>query len=147
MAKVFKSILVPVDFSENSEASMGLALDYFADTAESITVLSVCEGGRSKGKEEPLSEVDHMMAKSANIEMTRFKRKFSESHPNCKAEIKTMISHGDAASEIIRVANGGHVDLVIMGSKGTNSLVKAFFGSTTYQVSRKVTCSVLVARN
>ncbi len=146
MSKEFKHILVPVDFSENSEVAMKLALEYFGDKAASVTILTVCEGSHKKSQEEPLTEIDYMMAKSANIEMTRFKRMLTDSYPDCKAEIKTMINHGTPSSEIINVANSSRMDLVIMGSKGRNSLVKVFFGSTTYQVSRKVSCSVLVAR-
>jgi nucleotide-binding universal stress UspA family protein len=147
MTESIKHILVPVDFSESSEIAMVMALEYFGDKAEVITILSVYEGSeKSVLPDVPDNEVDQMMAKSALIEMTRFKKIFESEFKNKKAVIDTEICKGNPSKMIIDTAKGKRSDLVIMGSQGRGSLKSMFFGGTTYQVSRKAHCSVMVIR-
>jgi len=147
MTEAIKHILVPVDFSASSEIAMGTALEYFGDNVDSITILNVYEGSeKSTLPDIPDTEVDQMMAKSALIEMTRFKKMFEEEASNKKAIINTEICKGNPSKVIINTAKGKRFDLVIMGSQGRGSLKSMFFGGTTYQVSRKAHCSVMVIR-
>jgi len=148
MTQSIKHILVPVDFSASSEIAMGTALEYFGDNVDAITILSVYEGSeKSTLPDVPDNEVDQMMAKSALIEMTRFRKMFEEEAKNKKAVIDTEICKGNPSKVIINTAKGKRSDLVIMGSQGRGSLKSMFFGGTTYQVSRKAHCSVMVIRS
>lgn len=148
MTETIKNILVPVDFSENSQVAMATALEYFGDKAEKIIILSVYEGSeKNSGSDTSNNEVDHMMAKSALIEMTRFTKLFEAEAKNKNATIETEICKGNPDKEIIDTAKAKRSDLIIMGSQGRGSMLKSmFFGGTTYQVSRKAHCSVMVIR-
>ncbi|EGG93122.1 hypothetical protein IMCC1989_1703 [gamma proteobacterium IMCC1989] len=147
MTESMKHVLVPIDFSKNSEIAMNMALEYFGDKTSSITMLSVYEGSE-KGSlpDTPDNEVDEMIAKSALIEMTRFQKLFEEKAKTKKAVIDSEICKGNPSKVIIDTAKGKRSDLVIMGSQGRGSLKSMFFGGTTYQVSRKAPCSVMVIR-
>ncbi|MGS2716837.1 universal stress protein [Eionea flava] len=148
MTESIKHILVPVDFSASSEIAMSTALEYFGDKADSITLLSVYEGSeKSALPDSPDNEVDRMMAKSALVEMTRFKKIFEDEAAKKKAVIDTEILKGNPSNVIITTAKGKRSNLIIMGSQGRGTLKSMFFGGTTYQVSRKAHCSVMVLRN
>jgi len=142
MTESMKHVLVPIDFSKNSEVAMNMALEYFGDKTSSITMLSVYEGSE-KGSlpDTPDNEVDEML-----IEMTRFQKLFEEKAKTKKAVIDSEICKGNPSKVIIDTAKGKRSDLVIMGSQGRGSLKSMFFGGTTYQVSRKAPCSVMVIR-
>jgi len=79
--------------------------------------------------------------------MTRFKKIFENEVAQKKATIDTEIIKGNPSNAIITTAKGKRSDLIIMGSQGRGTLKSMFFGGTTYQVSRKAHCSVMVIRN
>lgn len=53
---------------------------------------------------------------------------------------------GYAATEILRLAEEKHFDLIVMGSHGLTGLAHVLFGSTADRVVRKAPCSVLTVR-
>jgi nucleotide-binding universal stress UspA family protein len=54
--------------------------------------------------------------------------------------------HGEAASEIVRVAKERKVDLIVIASHGRTGLGRILFGSTAEAVVRHATCPVLVVK-
>jgi len=54
--------------------------------------------------------------------------------------------HGEAASEIVRVAKERKVDLIVISSHGRTGLGRIIFGSTAESVVRHATCPVLVVK-
>ena len=148
MIQEIKKILVPVDFSENSEVAMGTALEHFGNKAERITILSVYESSeKNSDPNSPNNEVDDMMEQSALIQMTRFVKLFDAEAKSKGAVIETEICKGIPGKQIVDTAKAKRSDLIIMGSQGRGSTLKSmFFGGTTYQVSRKAHCSVMVIR-
>ena len=65
----------------------------------------------------------------------------------CKGlEIEEVIAHGDAASEIVRVARERKVDLIVIASHGRTGLGRILFGSTAESVVRHAPCPVLVVK-
>ena len=63
-----------------------------------------------------------------------------------RSDVTTLVKKGNPAAKIIDTAKELDVDLLIMGSQGQNPLARVFFGGTTYQVARKVHCSIFVVR-
>ncbi len=137
--KTYKHILLPVDFSADSENATQIAIDSFGDTAEKITILTVSE---TMAQRHVMSEVDGILYEAAVNQLKIFKEKFQ---PLCN-KIDTIIKKGNPAVQIIKVAHELNIDLIVMGSQGRNALARVFFGGTTYQVARKSPCSVLVVR-
>ena len=56
------------------------------------------------------------------------------------------IQSGYAATEILRIVEEKHLDLLVMGSHGLTGLAHVLFGSTADRVIRKASCSVLTVR-
>ncbi|MGH1440629.1 MAG: universal stress protein [Cellvibrionaceae bacterium] len=140
MPKEFKHVLVPVDFSENAEQAVETALNVFGN-ADTISLVTVCESMTNRHT-EMVAEIDEMITKTINEEMQSFAKKYEGRHSNLKAYIKK----GNAAPQILSMAKELEVDLIVMGSQGSSSLARVFFGHTTYDVSRKAHCSVFVIR-
>ena len=61
-------------------------------------------------------------------------------------EVVTLTESGKPADIIIATVKNEGTDLVIMGSHGTSGIGKVLFGSTTYDVARKVKCSVMISK-
>ena len=57
------------------------------------------------------------------------------------------LAFGKAYQQILTLAAGEHVDLIVMGVLGRNPLDLALFGSTTNQVVRQASCPVLTLRS
>ena len=57
-----------------------------------------------------------------------------------------VMVEGDAREEIVDMSAKTKADLVVMGSKSTSSLKRAFLGSVTDYCTRHCTCPVLVVK-
>ncbi|MGH1486184.1 MAG: universal stress protein [Cellvibrionaceae bacterium] len=141
MPQEFKHVIVPVDFSDDSERALETALTVFGDKADEISLITVCESVSNRHT-EMIAEIDEMMEDTVQKEVQTFVKKFEGRHKNLKAYVRK----GSAAPQILLAAKEMNADLIVMGSQGRNSLARVFFGSTTYDVARKAHCSVFVIR-
>jgi nucleotide-binding universal stress UspA family protein len=57
-----------------------------------------------------------------------------------------VVTHGDPATEIVRVAEDGHFDLVVVGSHGSGFVKRVLVGSVSNHVVHHAPCPVLVVR-
>jgi nucleotide-binding universal stress UspA family protein len=60
--------------------------------------------------------------------------------------VETMLALGDPPTEIIKVAEGEHCDLIAMGSHGHRLLGDIFHGSTITEVRHKTLIPILLVR-
>jgi nucleotide-binding universal stress UspA family protein len=60
--------------------------------------------------------------------------------------LDVQVALGQPTEKIIEAVTAHAINLVIMGSHGIGGLGKMLFGSTTYDVARKVRCSVLISK-
>ncbi len=72
--------------------------------------------------------------------------KLAECEECAGLEVEEVIVHGEAASEIVRVAKDRQVDLIILSSHGRTGLGRILFGSTAEAVVRHAPCPVLVVK-
>ena len=59
---------------------------------------------------------------------------------------RTIVGHGQAADEIVIVAERENVDLIVIATHGTTGLRHFVFGSVAEKVVRLATCAVLTLR-
>ena len=136
----FKSILCPIDFSENSE----LALRYAAALAEqnhgrlivfhSIPVSAVLAGL------PPLPVVNEPIWQD---DVKRLIDKTAEPYTGRKLRLVTRLVSGDPAVQILLTARDENVDLIVMGTHGTSGYEALFMGSVTNKVLHKAKVPVL----
>ncbi len=72
--------------------------------------------------------------------------KLAECEECAGLNVEEIIVHGDAAAEIVRVADERKVDLIVISSHGRTGLGRMLFGSTAEAVVRHAKCPVLVVK-
>ena len=137
----FNTVLVPIDFTDNCFAAYQNALDYFAGKENTLILLHCFEGridvsnGSDQASRNDLEEKKRQLTTMGNRQRSDWK------------EVVTLIEPGKPADLIIRTVKQMSADLVVMGAGSTGGLVKGLFGNTTYDVARKVKCSVFISKN
>ena len=61
-------------------------------------------------------------------------------------EVETVVRCGDAATQIVELAESEQVDLVVMSSHGRTGLIRWIYGSVAERVLHNVRCSLMVVR-
>jgi nucleotide-binding universal stress UspA family protein len=142
----FGRILCPVDFSEASLTALEYALALARESRARITLLHAIEG---LAEAEPLERAGSTVAEWLRFQEERARRRLEELVPAgardwCEPEVAVAI--GRAHREILRAAEAGRAELIVMGVLGRGALDLALFGSTTQQVVRQAGCPVLTVR-
>lgn len=139
-----KKILVPIDFSKNSEAALKTA---------------ALLAKKNDAKLYPLHMLDVHLA-SLNESETYIQEKVAFFYKMAEKRIKTflekpylenvevvpIIKNFKVFSEISDIAKELEIDLIVMGSHGASGLKEFFIGSNTEKVVRYATIPVLVIK-
>ncbi len=133
-------VLVPIDFSDDSLSAFQTALDHFAGADRSLVLLHVVDSKDSEFQQAP--EIRSELFE----ERRRRMQTLGNSRRDGWKDVSVLIEPGKPADVIIATAKNESADIVIMGSHGAGSLGKVLFGSTTYDVARKVKCSVMISK-
>lgn len=142
-----RSILLPTDFSECGNYALSYAASLARTFHASIICLNVIEPivptvGYS-GMTEPLPiDITEQLEDSAERELP----KLAECDDCSGLQVEELVVHGEAASEIVRVAAERKVDLIVISSHGRTGLGRILFGSTAESVVRHAPCPVLVVK-
>ncbi len=141
MAFPYKTILCPVDFDENSLASLDAAIELAEHFGSSIILLYVLPMILTYGEASPaalLRDQDaDAQAKLADIE----KQKLSG------VKHEAVVYTGDIIASILEAQANYHPDLLVMATHGRRGLSRMFLGSVAEAVVRKATCPVLTVRD
>jgi len=73
-------------------------------------------------------------------------RKAREELVGKNVKVRTMVGHGSAAQEIVRIAKAESVDLIVISTHGSTGLEHFVFGSVAEKVVRLAESSVLTVR-
>jgi nucleotide-binding universal stress UspA family protein len=63
-----------------------------------------------------------------------------------KLQVKTMLKEGNTVQEIVRVAEEGKFDLIVMGVRGISKIRELLLGSVSEGVIRHAHCPVMVVK-
>ena len=143
-----RSILLPTDFSDCGNYALSYAASLARTFGASIICVHVIEPMVStvgySGMTEPLpiADITDQLEYSAERELP----KLAEREEVAGLQVEEVIVHGEAASEIVRVAKERNVDLIVVSSHGRTGLGRILFGSTAEAVVRHASCPVLVVK-
>jgi len=143
-----RSILLPTDFSECGNYALSYAASLARTFGASIICLHVIEpmvptvGYSGMTEPLPIADISDQLEDSAERELP----KIAEREECAGLEVEELIVHGEAASEIVRVAKDRKVDLIVVSSHGRTGLGRIIFGSTAEAVVRHASCPVLVVK-
>ncbi|MCX5874900.1 MAG: universal stress protein [Deltaproteobacteria bacterium] len=138
-----KKILVPVDFSENSQKILRTAVDFAAKFKAEVVVVFVVQSFDDYSgffvPHMPIIQLEEEMVKSATEKM----KSFVAETLNGSVPHGTAILSGDVVEEINRFAGKEKSDLIVMGTHGYKGLDKILFGSVAEKIVKTAPCPVL----
>jgi nucleotide-binding universal stress UspA family protein len=143
-----RSILLPTDFSECANYALSYAASFARQAGAAIVCVHVIEpvvptvGYTGMAEPLPMADLSDQLEDSAERELP----KIAECDECAGLKVEEVIAHGDAASEIVRVARERGVDLIVISSHGRTGLGRMLFGSTAESVVRHAPCPVLVVK-
>ncbi len=140
-----KNIIVPVDFSEQSEKALKVAANLAKDNNAELLILHMLELSPAI-----MSESGYVSQEQI-VHLIRIgEKRFSEflDKPYMKdVKVTPVIKHYKVFSEVNELAQKHNADLIVMGSHGTDGLQEIFIGSNTERVVRTSDIPVLVIKD
>jgi nucleotide-binding universal stress UspA family protein len=142
---MMKNIIVPIDFSEQSEHALKVAASLAKKHGSEILALHMLE----------LNQAMVSSSEGFHPEQTVFLIKLAEKRfsdfldkPYLKGiSITPIVKHFKVFSEVNQVAKKHNANLIVMGSHGTDGLKEIFVGSNAEKVVRNATIPVLVIKD
>jgi nucleotide-binding universal stress UspA family protein len=143
-----KSVLVPTDFSDASEAALLYAKAFARAFGASLHVLHVVQEPFS----QPWAVEAHGFALATMQEdwMREAKGRVQtiltpDERSTYKAQLMTVLGH--PVVEILEYAGSNAIDLIVMGTHGRGPLGHMLMGSVAERIVRKAPCPVLTVRH
>lgn len=139
---MYQHILLAADGSKNSVRAAGEAAK-LASLVEEATVEVLFTVDPSKVKEEVLHSQNH-----EEIEFKRNQKLLpvTEELANNNVNYHVTIVIGDPGPTIVEYSIKKKVDLLIIGSRGLNSLQEFVLGSVSHKVVKRAQCPVMVVK-
>lgn len=140
-----KKIIVPVDFSKQSEFALKTAASLALKHKAEIFVVNMLElnYGLTSTPEVVSQEYTVFLIKMAEKRLNEFLIK-----PYLKGiKVTPIIKHYKVFSELNEIAKEHGADMVVMGSHGSDGLKEIFVGSNAEKVVRHSDIPVLVVKN
>lgn len=139
---MYKKILLAVDGSEHSIRATDEVIK-IASMSENCQTDIVLVADFAKAKQE----VIHATGR-AELDLIRRKRiepvaKKLDEH---QLPYEIHILHGDPGPTIVKHANEGDYDLLVIGSRGLNKLQVFVLGSVSHKVVKRANCPVMVVK-
>jgi len=133
-------ILVASDFSPGADAALRYALELGpllgASDLHLLHVAATSEYADFGG------EVEDSVRRGLEAELAAL----ASRHAAASLSLRTHLSAGAPATEIVRIAQELRADLVVMGTAGRTGLGHALMGSVAERVVRTCPCPVLTVR-
>ncbi|TYR81605.1 universal stress protein [Priestia megaterium] len=135
---MYKKILLAVDGSEHSIRAANHAIQ-LASLVKDATVEVICVLDFSKAKTEVLH-------KELKAERARKLKEVEEALRQANISYEIKMEHGEPGPTIVTRANEHQFDIVIVGSRGLNSLQEMVLGSVSHKVAKRVNSPVLIVK-
>lgn len=139
---MYQHILLAADGSENSLRAAKEAVKIAKGSAQTtVTIIFVIDMVKVK------TEVLHANSnESLYMERRRKLEAIEQLLKEQQISYQVEMVHGDPGPEIIKYANSQKVDLVIIGSRGLNSLQEMVLGSVSHKVMKRVQCPAMIVK-
>jgi nucleotide-binding universal stress UspA family protein len=141
-----KTILCPTDFSEPSYEGLKYAIElatlFGADLCLTNVVLAIPPLPTNPNFVFEIPEYERGLHADAEHRL----RELIEQRVPKSLKVQTVIGHGDAGGEIVRIAEDEQADLIVMATTGMTGFRHFLFGSVAEKVVRLAACPVLTVR-
>lgn len=139
---MFTNILVPLDFSGDSERGLAAASELARLTGGRLTLCSVVTP-LGPADQEDVARLETMALERARVYLAKQEE---ETRKNGTASTSLVAERGDAADVILDIATRERCDLIVMSSHGIGRAYKYPLGSVALRVLMTAPCPVLTVR-
>ncbi len=136
------SVLCPIDFSNPSRAALRYATAIAEYFQTRLTLLTVNDPLLAEAA--VLRAGPDWLPDDSERELRRFFQQTFEHRTLFPVHVDVLVTTGQPAQEILRVARERHCELIVMSTHGLTGMRKLFFGATTERVLRETDIPVLV---
>jgi nucleotide-binding universal stress UspA family protein len=141
-----KTILCPTDFSEPSfdavKTASELAIHFGSDLCLAYVVPTIPLPTSDPAYDFELPEYEKILHDDAVKKL----RDLQGEVRSPKLSVRTVVGHGQAADEIVIIAEKEKADLIVIATHGSTGLRHFVFGSVAEKVVRTSSCPVLTLR-
>ena len=137
----FKKILVPLDGSSNSMRGLDRAIEIAKDGQAEITGFYVFHLPLTAGIKYTAKMKDDAQKKAVKAIGPAMNKT-----QKAGATFKYKTGGGHTGSEIVKFAEKGKFDMIVVGARGMGGAKEAFLGSTSNYVMHKTKIPVLVVK-
>lgn len=140
---MFKHILMPLDFTDKSDAAVEISREIAGRWESRVTLLHVIETIESMPSDE-VQAFYRSLEQRARTMLTRLQTDFA--HQQVAAEIAVTL--GNRAEEIVRFAGDHDVDLIVMSSRPVDpeTGTPKPWPTVSHKVAVLVPCPILLVR-
>ena len=136
------SILVPVDGSVHAENALNYALNLAEIHDAKVEIMTVVD--EVKMAPDWAREYSEKLREQDEDVLTSTFSKAVKEKPNIK--ISKCLAEGYASEEILKCAEKGHHDLIVMGSRGMGLIRGLVLGSVSSRVVNQAEIPVLIVK-
>lgn len=145
-------IVAAVDGSAPSHKALSLAADLASKYDAELVLVTV--GGELSAALNPevvaYAREEHIATPLPDLASAHVENALADARLKAEGQgverISTKSSLGDAATEIVRLAEEARADLIVLGTRGHGRLVGLLLGSVAQNVLAHAHCPVLVVR-
>lgn len=138
-----KNILIPIDYSERSGATMSYAVSLAKEYDAKLHLVHVYE--------PPIAYTDGGFAATVLppadvIDVEAERDRLTAAIPSGDLAVQTQFVIGNPSEELVDYAKAQNVDLIVMGTHGRTGLTRLLMGSVAEGVLRHASCPVLTVK-
>ncbi|WP_018924986.1 universal stress protein [Salsuginibacillus kocurii] len=139
---MYKRIMLAVDGSDHSQRAAQHAV-YLTKTTENSQIDCVYIVDPETAKSEVLKYGDSDILTNKRREKITNVEEFLQEQG---ASYEVKIVHGEPGPGLVKTANEGGYDCVVVGSRGLNNLQSMVLGSVSHKVAKRVECPVMIIK-
>ena len=138
-----KRILVPIDFSDNSNKILQYGIFVAKQFEAKLDVIFVAQTFHDYSEffepHMPVIQFEEDLVVSARERMDSFLAE----NMDASVTFASKVLVGDVAEEILELVKTSNIDMLVMGTHGYKGLEKILFGSVAEKIVKMASCPVL----
>lgn len=147
---MFKKILCAVDGSEHALRAARLACELAVKHGGTLTFLTVTKPFKVTDEVRRYMEVEHLAGEPQYV-LDRYTEDVVQKAKDAArdsglSDVKVEVKEGQPARTIVRVAEQGKYDSIVLGSRGLGDIGSLLLGSVAHKVSSLADCTVVTVR-
>ncbi len=147
---MFSKILCPVDGSAHSLKAAKLASEIAAKDGAQLTILTVAKELKMTDELKRYIEIEHLAGEAQYVLDEHTEKIIQQAKEAARAagvaKFDTEVKIGPPARTIVKFAERGKFDAIILGSRGVGDVEGLLLGSVSHKVANLASCTVVTVK-